>query len=353
MANKGEWSEIYAFFKLLADGRLTSADGHLNLLHEYTPILGIFRNDDPRRNIYRVLAPSKTILAAGDNLNIELPQSVFAERAADLLGLIKAADMSDENFASIYEFMNMLKCGGITAKSSDKADIRIIIHRLADGTTPELGYSIKSKLGGRSTLINSNKDNSNFIYRIDGLDSGAVRKVNGIDRFRDKFEYMESLGCKVEYVGIARPTLEKNLIMLDCGMPRIIGLALLDCYSGKSRTLAEAASRLTATDPLHLMHGTTQPMYAYKIKQFLLAFALGMTVSSPWTGHFDANGGYIVVKEDGDLACYHFFDRNELEDYLFYNTLFDTPSRSRHLFGDVYEEDGRYYIKLALQIRFD
>lgn len=34
-------------------------------------------------------------------------------------------------------------------------------------------------------------------------------------------------------------------------------------------------------------------MYAYKIKQFLLAFALGMTVSSPWDGCFNANGGYI------------------------------------------------------------
>ena len=38
-------------------------------------------------------------------------------------------------------------------------------------------------------------------------------------------------------------------------------------------------------------------MYAYKIKQFLLAFALGMTVSSPWDGCFNANGGYIVVKK--------------------------------------------------------
>ena len=30
--NKGEWSELYAFFKLLADGRLYCGDGHLNLM---------------------------------------------------------------------------------------------------------------------------------------------------------------------------------------------------------------------------------------------------------------------------------------------------------------------------------
>lgn len=53
------------------------------------------------------------------------------------------------------------------------------------------------------------------------------------------------------------------------------------------------------------------------LKQFLLAFALGMTVSSPWHGEFNANGGYIVVKKDGDVICYHFFDRNDLEGYLF------------------------------------
>lgn len=48
-------------------------------------------------------------------------------------------------------------------------------------------------------------------------------------------------------------------------------------------------------------------MYAYKIKQFLLAFALGMTVSSPWDGCFNANGGYIVVKKDGDVIGYIHF----------------------------------------------
>lgn len=93
-------------------------------------------------------------------------------------------------------------------------------------------------------------------------------------------------------------------------------------------------------------------MYAYKIKQFLLAFALGMTVSSPWDGSFNANGGYIVVKEDGDVICYHFFDRNDLEEYLFNNTKFDTPSTTRHEFGEVYKVMDSYFIKLNLQIRF-
>lgn len=117
-------------------------------------------------------------------------------------------------------------------------------------------------------------------------------------------------------------------------------------------SLEEITRQETNDDPLILTQNTTQPMYEYKIKQFLLAFALGMTCSKPWHGTFNANGGYIVIKEDGDIICYHFFDRNDLENYLFYNTKFDTPSTSRHLFGKIYEQGGRFFIKLNLQVRF-
>lgn len=77
-----------------------------------------------------------------------------------------------------------------------------------------------------------------------------------------------------------------------------------------------------------------------------------MTPSKAWQGKFNANGGFIVVKEDGDIVCYHFFDRNDLEDYLFYNTRFETPSTSRHNFGSIYEENGEFFMKLNLQVRF-
>lgn len=65
-----------------------------------------------------------------------------------------------------------------------------------------------------------------------------------------------------------------------------------------------------------------------------------------------ALGGYIVVKEDGEIVCYHFFDRNLLEDYLFFNTCFDTPSTERHEFGQLYFENGSCFLKLNLQVRF-
>jgi hypothetical protein len=94
------------------------------------------------------------------------------------------------------------------------------------------------------------------------------------------------------------------------------------------------------------------PFYQYKFKKFLTESALGMLPSKPWDGTADATGGYIIVREDGAVLCYHLFNRNEFENYLVKNTKFETASTSRHQFGSIYKENGKYYLKLNLQVRF-
>lgn len=248
--------------------------------------------------------------------------------------------------------MAKIDCGAVKAKSTDKADIRIVIHNLATGSKPELGYSIKSKLGGNSTLINSNKDESNFIFKIEGINDEQMAHINSLDKFKKKFDYIKEVGGSWTFFKVAGTTLQQNLTLLDLGMARIVAACMEQYYTGGGSSVADACRVVTAQDPLKICNTDNQPMYEYKIKQFLLAFALGMTVSSPWYGTFHANGGYIVVKEDGDIICFHFFDRNDLEDYLFNHTKFDTPSTSRHCFGDVYKELDNYFIKLNIQVRF-
>lgn len=351
MANKGEWSEVYAFFKLLADGKLYCGDGHLNRYDDkYYPILEIFRNDAPDRNTYEVRAAKRAILVVGETINLEIPQERFRIEAANLLESIK--DLSTVEYKNTIEFMHEIDCGPVKAKSTDKADIRIIIHNLATGSKPELGYSIKSKIGGDSTLINSNKDASNFIFQIDGINDFQMEHINSLDKFKKKFDYIREVGGSWHFAKLSGDVLRNNLTMLDLGMPRIIAECLEKYYTGKSSDLNEVCYRVSLDDPLLINNSDGQPMYEYKIKQFLLAFALGMTVSSPWYGSFNANGGYIVVKEDGDIICYHFFDRNDLEAYLFNNTRFDTPSTSHHGFGEVYKVLDSYFIKLNLLVRF-
>ena len=350
--NKGEWSEVYAFFKLLADGRIHCGDGQLNRYDDkFYPILEIFRDDAVDRNSYKIQVAKNNILVAGNSINIEIPQERFKEEAETLLKKIQNKD-NDTDFSYLEPFMNIIQCNTVKAKSSDKADIRIVLHNINTGSKPELGYSIKSKLGAESTLINSNKDGTNFIYKISGVFPEQIEKFNSFDKFKNKFDYLYSIGANINYCKTANTTLHNNLTLLDLGIERIIAESLLIYYSGNGRTLKDVTDMVTKSDPLNIVNGTDQPLYTYKVQQFLLAFALGMTSSTPWYGKFNANGGYLVVKEDGDIICYHFFDRNDLEDYLFLNTRFETPSTSRHKFGDIYTENGECFLKLNLQVRF-
>jgi hypothetical protein len=42
-------------------------------------------------------------------------------------------------------------------------------------------------------------------------------------------------------------------------------------------------------------------MYTYKFKKILCSRALGMKPAKPWDGLDEANGGYIIVKTDGEI----------------------------------------------------
>ena len=109
---------------------------------------------------------------------------------------------------------------------------------------------------------------------------------------------------------------------------------------------------ISKLNPLGFNFDTGHPFYSYKIKRFLTDVALGMMPSKVWTGELDSTGGFLVVKEDGEVLCYHIYNRNEFDDYLLKNTKLETASSTRHDFGTVFTENNLQYFKLNLQIRF-
>lgn len=136
--------------------------------------------------------------------------------------------------------------------------------------------------------------------------------------------------------------------MIDSVLPNILADILLSFYSGKAKSVEELC-RIEAQ-----INGFDfdEKDIRYKIKSFLRAIALGMVPSKEWDTYLSSYGGYIVVKDNGDLVCYHLYNDDEFKDYLLENTRLETPSTSRHKFGTVFSEDGRLYLKLNLQIRF-
>lgn len=70
------------------------------------------------------------------------------------------------------------------------------------------------------------------------------------------------------------------------------------------------------------------PVYEYKIKRFLQDAAMGMTPEGEWDGFYDANGGQIIVKKNGDIVCYHIYELNRYLKYLFDFTKLEQPATS-------------------------
>lgn len=353
--NKGEWSEIYALFKLLGDGKVYAGNGNMERIGNlFYPILRVIRNEEHKYEYAPLVNDGRVVAIYEDGAEImRLPMDRFSQMAGRLLRLIKDAKGAAFSFPNVEDFMNSIKCRALKARSLDKSDIRIIIHDLRTGLNPLLGFSIKSQLGHPSTLLNSGTT-TNFTYRVKDasrLTDAEIRRLNSIEGQIERMKDFFQSGYDISYLSMDCETFEDNLIIIDSMLPEILAEGIKEHFISGVNDLKDITSALIRRNPIGVR--TPNQYYKAKMKSLLIDTALGMTPAKAWTRQYDANGGYLVVKDDGEILCYHFYDKNQLEDYLFNNTRFDYPSRSRHHYGNFYRgDDGNVLIKLNFQIRF-
>jgi len=221
---------------------------------------------------------------------------------------------------------------------------------------PLLGFSIKSQIGNPSTLLNAGKT-TNFIYSVEGitLNDTEIQMINSIEtknKIKDRIIAILGKGAKFNFKGTEQKIFSNNLTLIDSFLPKIIGAIVYTFYTEKASKMKSLVESLQSRNPLNFDISDDHKFYNYKIKRFLIDIALGMMPSKVWTGKYDATGGYLIVKEDGEILCYHMYNKNEFEDYLLNNTKLDTASSTRHEFGKLYVENGKLFFKLNLQIRF-
>lgn len=351
--NKGEWSEVYAFLRILADGEIKPADSNLNVLDSEPPI-PVVRVIREERNAPRISYYTGDFIEVQFDDGTEVAKVEKREidvKAKDLYNEIVSAGHVKGTFAVplTEEFMNELGLHTLKAPSRDKSDIIMQIHDAHTGFSPVCGWSIKSELGNPPTLLNAGMS-TNFVFELKGCTCGIMERANEIDsktKIKDRISLFERQ-CEFVFFKAAHKTFERNMRLIDSLFPSIMAEAVLRFYSGDEKTCARIIADMEHEDPLELGAG----MYEYKFKKFLCAVALGMMPAREWNGRDDATGGYVVVRNDGAVLAFHVYNRDMFESYLLASTRFETASTSRHDFGNVYEEDGRFYINLNLQIRF-
>jgi hypothetical protein len=352
--NKGEWSEVYALFKLLGDKQLFAGDADLNKVEElFYPIIKIIRNESGGNFEYEI--NGDLVIISGGKEQLRIPLKTFREQSAKLLATIKSSNGAF-SIPEIETFMNSINCSSLKAKSTSKSDIQIVIHDQRINQTAELGFSIKSQLGGQATLLNAGKT-TNFIYQITNFipTENQVKSINEIDtksKIKDRIENIKQSGGNIEYISLEQDVFKNNLVLIDSLLPNILAEIVKIFYTSNLSSIKDLTDNINKTNPLNYDNQFAHTFYEYKIKRFLTDVALGMTPSKVWNGIYDATGGYLIVKENGDVLCYHIYNRNQFEEYLFQNTKLETASSSRHEFGEVYTENSKNYFKLNLQVRF-
>lgn len=346
--NKGEWSELYAICYILHNRKMQVANDELMPTDQYVKVLKIFMKSIFGDSAYNV--KSKEIFLIGS----ELPVSNFQIEAQDvqsLLNDIKSSSGRSFSLDSGERIMNSLQAESFKANSYEKADINTLSIMPQEEIPRNVGFSVKSQIGGLSTLLNASKA-TNFVYQVVDF-NGSDNDINSINDNRGKvkkrIEAIKRNGGKFIFHGIDCDSFKQNLRLIDSQYPKVLAEMLL-CYFSSSRisSMEEIIRNTSLVDDVDMSEAEIRQ----KTKEFLNKIALGMIPTRVWDGS-SLGGGCIFVKDDGDVLCYTLYDEDHFNDYLLKNTKFDTASTGRHEFGKLFTaEDGKKYFKLNLDIRF-
>ena len=268
----------------------------------FYPIIMILRQEKDGDYNYKLQDQDVVIQTTDGDELLRVPADVFLVEAENLLNAINENDGAF-TLPQIEAFMNDVYCHSLKARSSDKTDIRIILHDRRTRINSEMGFSIKSQLGGDSTLLNASKA-TNFNFKIVGVDlsDNEISEINAINPKRNKViervNAIKGKGATLVFDKVDNSVFRNNLVMLDGDLPTIIANLLLEQLNTGVSTLKDLADRITETNPLKYDVEQSSPFYAYKIKHLLTSTALGMMPATAWCPVVKRNFPVTSVRTD-------------------------------------------------------
>lgn len=159
------------------------------------------------------------------------------------------------------------------------------------------------------------------------------------------------IGGSLEFIKIEDENFFLNLFLCDSQMPQILSEILKKFYLLNESKISKLTEIIAEENFLHYDYRYKQNFYEHKIKRFLTDAAFGLNAATVWKGNYDKHL-YAFKNKNGVLEFLPLYELNKIEDYLFFNTEVMIAKDMKSEFGKIYEENGEYFIKLNLQIRF-
>lgn len=375
--NYGEWGEIYALLKLVAQGSINQADENESAIEGYDiDLVEVIRHESKYRTVvYRLPdegADDSVVIYVNQVPVQEVPVSRFAEKADELLAYVQQGKRAPFAISpELGEFFEEIEIAHFKALSTNKSDIFLsLLDPRSVVTRRDVGYSIKTKWSQKATLFNTG-NGSRAVFRVVGdLREGIVDEVNSIRDskgnvdVRGRIARLKDNGLRLEFDGYAYcrnaqcRAFQENLALIN---PRLIDVwqAVMQehfengTFSGGSSSIADISDWLVKTNPCGIERGEVH--YPYMLKSFLYASYCGMTASTLWDGRSNVNGGLITVGSTGDVLAFNALESDAFKSYLFNHCCIDYPSTSEKHgnYGRLYQVGEDWFFDLNFQIRFN
>ena len=355
-ATRREWSELYTFFTILAQGGLAAGTAE-GTEGAWLPVALVQRqeHDGPRRYL---IGPEE-IRIQGSEMDERIPREDFATVAQMILDPLAAVhDDEVEAPEGVEGFLDAVRIYDLEAVTDDRTDLYVAFYH---PETPLVGLRIYSRLCATDPLLDGGRT-ANLKMEQTGIrfSQPAVYKINYTENPDNPAEvarrmlYIESMGGIFKYSDVCDRVFRSNLHMIDLHFPRVLCEMLrifhLDQISriDELTALIEERNPLKIKDELIHKHG----FYRHKMKQFLVALALGLRPAKIYTGRDSAVSGILMVGADGRITVYHKADKDVFGDYLFTHTRLEKGLPDKDKYGYLERENKLYYFKLNLKIGF-
>lgn len=362
--NKGEWSEAYAFIKLLGDGKVYAADENLEKIEkEYYTIIKFIKEET--ETVFFINSKKKIIQIRDYNNAIlgTIQAEIFKNTAQKSISKIKNGTGTTFIIEEIENLLKQLKITKFKSNSQKKYDLKMEIMDHKFNKANIHTFSVKSQMGSGATILNASNA-TNFKYKIKKISKENIEEIKSIKKqisrkwLKDRMALIQKNNIEkiyeTSFVETVNDNFGKNLRLIDSRLPEIISSLLMIYYSNTGKSDIKVLTELlTDENPLKLKDDEKYLFYKTKIIEFIKASTLGMMPSQEWDKTYTVTGGILTVKKNGEVLCHHiFYDAKNLDEYLYQNTKLETASTTRYNTGEINREvDGSYYFTLNLQIR--
>ena len=352
-ATKREWCELYTFFRLLTEGKVTLGTAKAKKGEIDWPIAMIQREEHDGTRCYYI--EKEMVRIKGENSEKSVPREDFGIVADLILQAVKSS--SEDEVASpdgVEEFLDEVAIFDLEAKTEDRTDFYIAFWH---PEAPLSGFSVRSRLGAMNPLLDGGRA-ANLKLEQSGVKfaTPTVNKINALpeapNEVAERMLLIERLGGVLKYSDVADRVFRSNLLMIDLHFPRVLTEMVRIMHLDDITRISELTERIKEMNPLKIKDELINKhcFYEFKMKQFLLALALGMRPAKIYNGTDSAVEGLLLTNGEGEVLCYHKSERQTFADFLYQNSRFEKGSVDKDKYGFLERENGVYYFKLNVKI---